>query len=209
MDYATIQSTALAYADRANDPEVVANVDNMLRLVEAKVNRALLVMASTSRLQVPITDVNQEYYDLPAGFSSFRSIKIATATDISAKRYTLYYVTPAVMDNKVTYNMPGDWYTIEANKIWVYSEKKVVGNFIEYVSYADIVPLSNSATTNWLSISYPDCYVMGLVMEIALMTKNFTLYSGIKDVFKEILGEIDVQDDRLTWSGSPIQVVVE
>ena len=204
MNYADIVSTAYAYADRSTDPEVVANVDKMLRIVEAKVNRGLLTMASSSRAFVQITDDTVEYYDLPAGFSSFRSVKIATAQDITALRTTLKYANPAKMDEITTNNTIGNWYTIEANKIWIYSDKLVVGNYIEYVNYADLVPLSSTDQTNWLSDVYPDCYVYGLVAEICAFAKDWDAHSVYSGMFKDAIAEIDLQDDRLTWSGGSL-----
>lgn len=204
MNYSEIVSTSLGFADRSNDPEAVALVDNMLRMVEAEVNRGLLVMVGSTHTSVQITDATQEYYDLPSGFSSFRSIKITTATDITAKRITLNYVAPTKMDEVKTYQTMGNWYTIEANKIWIYSSALKVGNYIEYVNYADITPLSSSAATNWLSDNYPDCYVMGLTKYICAHSKDWPSHAQYKSLFDDAIASIDLQDDKMTWSGSPL-----
>lgn len=195
---------SLSYADRSNDPEAVSAIDGMLKIVEARVNRGLLVMASSARSFVQITDVTQEYYDLPSGFSSFRSIKISTAQDITAVRTTLQYATPAKITDIRAYNLAGDWYTIEANKIKIHSDKLVVGNYIEYVNYADIAPLSSTNVSNWLSTSYPDCYVNGLVVELCKFAKDWDSAVAYEKMFKDSIDEIDLQDDRLTWSGGQL-----
>ena len=204
MDYATIVSTALLYADRANDSEAVSAIDSMLRIVEARINRGLLVMASSLRTYVQITDESQEYYDLPDGFSSFRSVKISTAQDITAVRTTLEYATPSKLNDIRLNNLSGDWYTIEANKLQIHSDKLVLNNYIEYVNYADIIPLSSSVTTNWLSESYPDCYINGIVVELCKFAKDWDSALAYEKMFRDCLSEIDLQDDRLTWSGSQL-----
>lgn len=204
MNYSEVVATALGFSDRANDPEAVALVDNMLRMVEAEVNRGLLVMVGSSRVQTLITDATVEYYDLPANFASFRSIKIATAAGNTAKRYTLSYVAPSKMDEIKTYQTMGNWYTIEANKIWVYSAHLVADNYIEYVIYEDIVPLTSLAVSNWLSDNYPDCYVMGLTKYICAFAKDWTSHDRYKGLFDDAIQSIDLQDDKATWSGSPL-----
>jgi hypothetical protein len=208
MDYNDIVSLSLDYADRKNDPEAVVAVDRMLRLVEASVNRVLLTMASSSRTTVPITDASVKYYSLPAGFSSFRSIKIISGTSEPYKRVTLDYVAPSKMDEITTYQQIGDYFTIEANKIWIYSDKLVVGNSIEYVNYADLTPLSSVDTTNWLSIAYPDCYVLGLTAELFRFIREWESFRQYKNDFSAALQEIDAQDDRLTWSGGSLSTKI-
>ena len=204
MNYSDVVTTALGFSDRANDPEAVALIDSMLRMVEAEVNRELLVMPSSVRASVVITDATQEYYDLPVGFSSFRSIKIVTSLDNTAKRITLSYIAPTKMDEVKTSQTMGSWYTIEANKIWIYSSALVVGNYIQYVNYADIAPLTSSSTTNWLSDSYPDCYVMGLTKYICAFAKDWASHAQYKQLFDAAILAIDLQDDKATWSGSPL-----
>lgn len=204
MNYSEIVSLAISYADRPNDSEVSTAIDGMLRIVEARVNRGLLVMASSSRTIVPITDATKEYYDLPSGFSSLRSIKIATSTGIDALRTTLEYVAPGKMNEIATLNTFGHWYVIEANKIWIHSDKLVVGNYIEYVNYADITPISSTSTTNWLATLYPDCYINGLVAEICRFAKDWDSNARYDAAFLKSIEEIDLQDDRMTWSGGSL-----
>lgn len=203
-----IVSAAMAYADRANDPESVAMVDNMLYIVESRVNRALLTMKSSSRIFVPITDMTQEYYDLPTGFSSFRSIKISTTNDSTAKRSTLDYVQPSKMDDVVTEGLSGNFYTIIANKIHIRSDAIALGSYIEYVNYADLTHLASDSVTNWLADSYPDCYIFGLTAELYAFAKDWESHQLWDQRFKDSLEEIDLQDDRLTWSGTPLTTQV-
>lgn len=208
MNYSDITNLALTYADRKNDPEAVAAIDSMLRLVESNVNRGLLTMASASRTSVLITDANQEYYDLPDGFASFRSIKITSDSGLLASRTTLQYVAPSEMDDAITSKRHCDYFTIEANKIWIRSTKLVAGNYIEYVNYADLIPLSAIAPVNWLSESYPDCYVLGLATELFRFTRDWDSFARYKDDFYAAIKDIDLQDDRLTWSGGPLATKV-
>ena len=203
-----IVSAAMAYSDRANDPESVSIIDTMISMVESRVNRALLVMKSSSRAYVQITDITQEYYDLPTGFSSFRSIKISTTNDSTAKRTTLDYVQPSKMDDVVTNGLTGDYYTIIANKVHIRSQAVAVGSYIEYVSYADLTHLSSDSVTNWLADSYPDCYIFGLTTELYAFAKDWESMNVWDKRFTDSLEEIDLQDDKLTWSGSPMATQV-
>lgn len=203
-----ITSTALAYADRANDPEAVANIDSMLYIVESRVNRALLTMKSSVRVFVPITDITQEYYDLPTGFSSFRSVKISTTNDYTAKRTTLEYIQPGRMDDARTNNWSGSFYTVIANKLHIKSDALVLGGYIEYVNYADLAHLASDSVTNWLADSYPDAYIFGLVTELYAFAKDWESSQLWDQRFKDVLEEIDLQDDKLTWSGTPLATKV-
>lgn len=204
MDYSSIVSSALLYSDRSTDPEMVAIVDNLLKIVEAKVNRTLLTMDGSIRTQVTITDPDQIEYNLPSGFASFRSIKIVSGD----KHITLDYVTPEVMNAIVTNNIAGNWYTIEAGKIHVKSHFRVAGNVLNYVNYEDVPPLTSVNTTNWLSTKYPDCYVYGLAAELCLSAKDFTAYDRYVTMFNDIMQSIDIHDDQLTWSGHQLTIRV-
>lgn len=209
MNYTEIVSQAFTYADRPNDPEAVALTDGMLRIVEAKVNRTLLVMASSQRTQVLITNSDTAYYSLPTGFSSFRSVKIVTDLTPGSDRVTLDYVNPVKLDEIIKYGTIGNYYTIEAGQIHIVSAYRTAGRYIEYVNYGDIVPLTLAAPTNWLSVSYPDCYIYGLTAEIVgPHGKDWDSHAQFTGMFKDALAEIDLQDDRLTWSGNPFSMKV-
>lgn len=203
-----ISSSALAYSDRANDPESLAIIDSMLYIVESRVNRALLTMKGSSRAFVQITDTAQEYYDLPTGFSSLRSVKISTTMDSTAKRTTLDYVQPSKMDDVATEGLFGNYYTIIANKIHVRSDAIALGSYLEYVSYADLTHLSSDSVTNWLADNYPDCYIFGLTTELYAFAKDWEASQIWDQRFKDSLAEIDLQDGRLTWSGTPLATQV-
>ena len=74
MDYNTIISIALGYADRSNT-KVVSMVDNFIQVVEARINRKLMTQKMSATLRMPIV-TGQYSYALPSDFLADRAIRI-------------------------------------------------------------------------------------------------------------------------------------
>lgn len=200
MNYSEISSLALSFVDRQTDPEAVAAIDGMLQLVEAKVNRFLQSSKGSTTTYTQITDAEQIDYPLPSRFSAYRSVKLSTTSTASGTKTTLYYATPDKFDNVES----GNYYTIVGEVVKIMSDDIVVGNYLEMVSYVNVTPLTSLAPTNWLSDLYPDCYVQGLMAQLYAFAKDWDAAERMEIKFTETLNEIEVQDDKTTWSGSPL-----
>ena len=203
MNYEEIKALAISYSDR-NDVEITANIDNFIRVAESRINRALKTQQMETRVSIP-TIAEQEYYDLPVGFGGLRDIEIR-ATEDDRKRYTLAYISPEQMNNRSSHSDDGTYkiyYTIIANQIQIMPPQD--GKIMELVYYKLITALDGTNTTNWISDTYPDLYLFGILVEITSFVKDDVASSLWSDRFTSTLNEITLDDDKTSWSGTSLQ----
>lgn len=204
MNYSEIKSLALNYADRADDVEVAASFDNMLRLVEAKINRVLQVRGQTKRAYI-LTAADTAIYKVPPDFAGVRTLTIKNEqTDVTG--IVGEYVTPEMFNLLVAGNAEKFIYTIFGNNIQispVYDAK-----YLEILYYARVIPLSTTETQNFIGDSYPDAYIFGLLVEINSFVKDFEAASAWDVRFRQVLDEMDLESSKDQWSSPSLQIKV-
>jgi len=204
MTYDEIVALALSYSDR-EDIEVAQAMDSFLRIVEARVNRVLHVRKMAVRAVVP-TIADQEYYGLPSDFSGLRDIEIYPETASNA-RTTMHYATPEQMNTYA--GVSGgtrQLYTIVADQLQIMPPKD--GYLMEIVYYQKLLPLGTVNASTWLSISNPDVYVFGLLVEINSFVKDAEAKAIWDDRYKEALIDLDREDQKDRWSGTSLTIRV-
>jgi hypothetical protein len=188
---------ALSMADRTDNTEVVAQVDNFLKLVEAKMNRALIAQKMSIILNVPCTGA--EFYTLPADYLSLKDIHaIDTAT--LGNKATFSYLSQEQIANAAANVATSYYYALVNNVLQVYPKLDATKTLV-LTYFSRLVPLTSIATSNWMSIYNPDCYVFGLLAQINIFVKDYEAGAAWNAQFKETLGDIDFQDSKSTWSG--------
>lgn len=204
MNYQDVINSALAYADKANADDVVANMDAFLRVVEARVDRILQTRLQSRRARL-ICSYETEYYGLPPDYGGLRDVEIITA---GGGRITMQWLASEAMDNHINLNGTTPSYSVVANQlhIWPLLDET---NTIEIAYYQRVMPLTSDAPENWITRYAPDLYIHGLLVEIFSFIKDpdgATLWDGR---FRSALKELDSDDARDLWSGpSPtIQVM--
>lgn len=204
MDYTEITTLALSYADRTDD-EVTKNVDNFIKIVESRINRALKVADMSTTVQIPIVE-GEEYYDLPVGYGGLRTIKIIQD---GGQSITLTPANPEQLNNVINSTLGGMtfskvYYAQIGKKIRI-APARSTGN-LELVYYQKLVNLSSTDPENWLADSDPDCYVFGILTEISAFVKDKEAAALWDGRFKSSVSEIDIEDASDRWSGTSMQV---
>ena len=202
MLYSEIVTTAIAYSDRASDPEVTANIDLFLRLVEAPVNRLLTTQKMAFKAQTS-TVINQEFYALPSDYLSMRSVRLWDTVNITSRR-TLSLLSPELADNQSRFPDGGFYYNVSGNNIQLLPIPTAI-QVLEMEYYARIIPLDTVNTSNWLSNLHPDVYINGLLVEINSFVKDAQAATLWGERFKDSLSQIRVQDKTALFSGTPLQ----
>lgn len=202
MNYYDIKDMALSYADR-EDAEITSRIDNFLKIVEVRMNKELEMREMSARLRLR-TSVAFEYYGLPADFRGIRNIKVRDSPTSTAEA-TLRYKNPEQM-NAVSTNDDGIYYNIEGDQLRI---KPKQDDKILEISYYQKVPALTSATasnTNWVSDSYPDCYIFGLLVEIHSFTKDKESAAMWDQRFKDSMNGMTSLDWATRWGGTPLEV---
>lgn len=194
MIYSEIKQLAIDYSDRT---DISNNIDGFMRIVEARINKRLRIREQYSRATIQqIAD--QLFYGLPADFSDLR--------DIQTENGTLEYYSPKQMNEAIKQNIPdsGQAYTIIANQLQIFP---VIDRLeMEVVYSAKLPKLTESAPTNWLSLSAPDVYVFGILVEISAFIKDGASGGLWEQRFQEELSVLDRKDAKDRWSGTPLAI---
>jgi hypothetical protein len=201
MLYTDIKTTAIAYSDRTTDPEITANMDLFLRLVEAPINRVLATQDMSFKVQTA-TIANQEFYSLPADFLSMRAVRLWDTVNITTRR-TLELLSPQLADTQSQWPGGGFYYNVSGNNIQLLPIPTTV-QVLEMEYYARVIPLDSVNSSNWISILHPDVYIFGLLVEINSFAKDPQAASLWADRFRTALAEIKVQDKTSLFSGTPM-----
>ena len=119
----------------------------------------------------------------------------------------LTYITPQEMDDT--------WASQHQNRPLAFTQEGTNlrfaptpdASYTVLLGYMQGIPaLSNSATTNWLILDYPDVYLYGaLAAAEAFMPPDprFGVWKAKRD---EILEDIALSDRKARWSGGPLQI---
>lgn len=204
MNYTEITALALSYSDR-DDTEVSDRVDDFLKMVESRVNRKLKTLEAEDTVTLSAVPASVDAA-LPSTYSGFKEVNRVSSGSVK----TLKYLTPEALKG-LTYELDsqsiGNYYSISDNKILYYPELGS-GETITAVMFLKVPALTSTATTNWVSDDYPDCYVFGLLVEISAFVKDAEAKKLWDQRFIDSLNEIDTDDRIKRWSGSPLETRV-
>lgn len=204
MNYSTIKSTVLSYADRADDTEVVAAFDSFLAIVESKLNRVLQTRGLTKKAYIPTVE-DKTIYALPPDFSGVRILTVKNSVSDSAGT-VVGYRTPEVFNASISGNTETLIYTLYGNNLQVYPAQ--TDKYLELIYYARITPLNSVDNQNVLSDIYPDAYIFGLLVEVNSFVKDFESASAWNDRYERVIGEMDFESDKDQWSSPSLQIKV-
>lgn len=204
MNYSEIKSLALNYADRADDIDVESAFNNMLRIVEAKINRVLQIRGQSKRAYIH-TEKDRSIYCLPPDFAGMRTITVkVNSTDSHGTVGT--YATPEMFSLLVAANTETFTYTIFGNNVQI--NPTYDAQYLELLYYSRIVPLTTTDPENFVSKSYPDAYIFGVLVEINSFVKDFESASAWDGRFKQVLDEMDIESEKDHWSSPSLQIKV-
>ena len=203
MNYTQIIALALSYSDRT-DAEVSNRLDDFLRIVEARVNRVIKTMGMEVRTHT-VTYGSSRYYALPIDFEGMRNVEVKDTT-LSNSKTILEYATPEHLDKLSNVSgLSSIYYTVVANQIEI-TPILPDGKILEFIYYRKLIPLTALYPENWVSMSNPDIYVFGLLIEIAAFLKDPIAKQLWDERFKESLAEIQINDSSRRWVGTAMKV---
>ncbi len=170
-------SNWLARTDLAN-----ARILEFIALFEAVANRRLRVrQQETSTTLTP----SSGSVTLPTDYLQWRRVTWA-----GTSRVELAYVEPSYLQAAYP-TSPSDTpriFTIEGTTLKI---RPVDATSLEFLYYAKVAALSDSATTNWLLTAHPDLYLFGSLTEAQSFAENredALLWKARRDeLFEEII----------------------
>jgi hypothetical protein len=201
MDYDEIVKVAKQYADRETDVEVNDNIDAFLRIVESRVNMQLTVREMYCRGTI-VTTQGKVDYGLPSDFESLRDVRYSSNNTHGT--ITLEYVNP-LQSNEASQRTSTSsmYYTILAEQLRIVPAP---GDGVLEIVYARKVPALTTGTSNWLSISYPQIYIFGTLVEINAFAKDATATEIWEGRFQKAMTALEDNDAVSRWSGTPLRI---
>ena len=205
MNYTEIIDMALSFADREYHAKIVSRIDNLLRLVESRINRRLKREGLTDQVDIAIIG-GTEYYNLPSNFNGISNINIR-ATAGATTRQTLVYRTVEKLSDYANIAETNDvvYYTIVNNKLQIIPTPD--GKVIDLIYYIKIPELTSVATENDISTNDPDCYIFGLLVEINSFVKDKDAAAIWDSRFNAVLDEMNMNDFKHKYLGAQLTIV--
>ena len=207
MNHTEIVDMALSYADR-EDAEVTSRMDKFILMVESRINKKLKVsdMSKVATIDLTAVATDKSVFALPADYGGLRSIKI-----VGEEQRTLTYVNPEQLANRISSGTSGAvweriYYNIVMKELNLYPPTNI--GSLEITYYQKVDPLTASNLNNWISDDVPDCYIFGLLVEITSFAKDADAFAIWKSRFDECIADLENDDSKIRWSGTPLQVHV-
>lgn len=194
MSFDTYANLQTEIADASYRTDLTAKIPSFISLCESDMQvRCKLVQFEGSATLSVVAGVAT----LPTDFKGHR----AAYLDGDQAR-PLKYVTPDRFDLLANDSGLGTWFTITGSsfKMAPQSDASVVLTY-----YAAFTPLSDSATSNSILLTYPDAYYHGSLMQLGLYIKDDAMVSTRKALYEEVIARIKKDNQDRKYPG-PLQV---
>ena len=203
MNYKDIVVASQAYTDRY-DAEMAVTMPAFTKVVEAKINNALLTGDQSVRAQIWLRS-GEDYYGLPCDWGGARDVEILHKGEQHGR--TLVYLAPEEMNKLTRQHGEHNYYTIIAGQIQV--APPADNQVLEVVYYQRLPELKEDEDTNWLTEKNPDAYIFGLCTEISAFAKDPMQFEVWKQRFNEAMIDITREDQVTRWSGPALMTQVD
>lgn len=172
-DFSSLKDAAIEYLAREGDTTLIARIPTFIQLFEAKMNRMLFVpqMEKRSTTTIDLGSTEPEFITLPTDFQTMRTVRLSgvagkprlqfmTPTQLEDYRYS----TDNVAGKPIYFSIFGDEMELAPTPNEAYT--------LEMIYRANLGPLSDANTSNWLLLKAPDLYLYGTLMESAPYIKE-------------------------------------
>lgn len=206
-DYDTLKSAALEYLARENDTTLIARIPTFVQMFEAKMNRTLFVpqMEKRSTTAVDVGSTEPEFVTLPTDFQTMRSIRLS---GIAGKPRLQFMTTTQIEDYRYRTGNLADrpiYFSIFGNEVELAPTPNEAYT-LEMIYRANIGPLSDSNTSNWLLSLAPDLYLYGTLMESAPYIKEDARISTWGAGYSMALNDLNDLGARQSFDSGPTTI---
>lgn len=206
-DLDSLTDAVTEYLARDNDTTLINRIPTFIQLFEAKMNRMLFMpqMEKRSTTTVDLGSDEPEFITLPTDFQTMRTVRLSGVTG----KPRLQFLTPTQMEDfrygidnvagkPIYFSIFGDELELAPTPNEEYT--------LEMIYRANIAPLSDANTTNWLLIKAPDLYLYGALMESAPYMKEDSRISTWGAGFSLALDDLNNLGARQSSDSGPTTV---
>lgn len=205
--YSDLVTAVTEYLAREEDTTLIARIPTFIQLVEAKLNRDLLVrqMEKRATAMFNTAGADPEFVSLPDDFQSMRRIRLSSVDG----KPNLSYMAPLQMDEyrHDVANISGRplFFTIVGDEL-EFCPTPSEDYTIEMIYRRTIPALTSSNTTNWLLDIAPDAYLYGALLESMPYTKNYDRMQVWGQGFANAVDELNKLGQMSTYNAGPLQM---
>ena len=191
--YAELQTAAANWLNRT---DLTARIAEFIDLSESQFNRRLRTRSQLTRTQAT---VSTQFVGLPSDLLEMQNVQINTAPPARLEQVTTSLADDLRQAQGATSGTPRYFTIVGTSLELVPTPDQEYTLELQY--YAEIPPLTDSVTQNWLLTSHPDAYLYGTL----LAAENFLMSDERVPLWKaqleQILEEIRIADERSESSG--------
>lgn len=196
--FAGLKASIATWLDRT---DLTTVIEDFIVLAEARIGRDLRVRTMETRSQMT-TLASTEYYGLPTGYVSARSLKLQNG-DI---KFDLEYMSP---ENIEQYSGTGStyprYYTIVGEELRLVPTHGS-GYVVEVVYYKQPTALDDTNTSNTTFAKSPDIYLYAALLEGATFLKDREAAMGYGTLYGQAISAAQSADTKDRHGGGVLQV---
>jgi hypothetical protein len=199
MAISTYSDLEAAVTNWSSRSDLTSRIPEGIALAEAKINRRLRTLDMvTKNASFSITG---EYVATPTNFGGVKTFYLNTDPKIALEYMADEEMTALFSsgtDQPRHYNVQGANFRFGPVPDATYSSTLVY--------WLKVPALSDSATTNWLLTSHPDCYLYLTNAEMSAFANDLQTAQSWEQMGYQILQEIADQSARDQWGGTSMAV---
>lgn len=199
MTYAELLAAFPLWVGRAGDTSLTASASVFLGLAEAKINRVLRCREMVARTTAALDD---EFCSVPDDFAEIHSF--------SLDGDPLIYLTPQAMNDQHSSDSAGGqprFYTIVGGEFRLFPAPDQ--SYTAALSYYQKVPaLTETATTNWLSVNHPDVYLYAVCLEVSVYLADDADTAKYGGLLERVIADLNADTSAIGDTLQPVAVVV-
>lgn len=179
-DYATLQAEVINVSHRA---DLATQIPNFIQRAEAEMTRLLPLRS----FETALTGTSTGTITLPADFDQVELLVL----NANGRDYVMDYTSPNGVSAYVSGN-PNRYTLLDGVLKFI----APTGGAYTLNYLRKLVPLSDSATTNFVLTNHPDAYLYGALVQMHLYTRDDAELSKYAPLFNQVMAQISGQDAR-------------
>ena len=197
--YAELQASIIATLNRT---DLASVVPDWIALAEGGFNRHLSHWRQNERATATITG---RYTDLPANWLSTLRVSLTTGPTTALRLTSWQEMQELRAGNADATGTPSHYaHTQGQLEVW----PSPSGTFTADLVYREKVPsLSDTQTTNWVLINYPDLYLYGALLHSAPYLHEDARLATWDAIYRKAVDEVNTSSAADEWSGTGKRVV--
>lgn len=196
MTIASYSDLNTAAANWSGRSDLTSRIPEFIALAEAKMNRRLREKDMVTKDAA--FSISGEYVAVPTSFGGVKTFWITSITphqvlDFMPDRLMAQTFADGATDIPRNYNVQGSNFHFGPAPDATYTATLVY--------YLKVPALTGSATTNWMILNHPDCYLYGVLAELAGFAKDFEGAQQWVTAMYGVIDEIKKASNRDSYSG--------